>query len=146
MREHDVNMHTLPNDADQLHFRSFDSRTQTHSNNLCVDRLNFQFRSNIENQAQSQSQTRQTVVAKPDTYNWSSEIKALQLAASLRGSARSVLSVLTDLRPHQLEDYYELKFVFQTRFEPKNQTEMYRAKLNDRYRRRDESPSELAQI
>lgn len=131
-------MHTLPNDVDQSHFRSFDSRTQTHSNNVCVDRPNFQFRSNSENQPQAQTKTRQTVIAKPDTYdgrssrtdlitqfeivcrlnNWSSEIKALQLAACFRGTARSVL---TDLRPHQLDDYYEL-FVLQTRFEPKNQT------------------------
>ena len=50
--EHDVNMHTLPNDVDQSHFRSFDPRTQTHSNNVCLDRSSdFQFRSNIENQA-----------------------------------------------------------------------------------------------
>lgn len=155
-------MHTLPNDVDQSHFRSFDSRTQTHSNNVCVDRPNFQFRSNSENQPQAQTKTRQTVIAKPDTYdgrsswtdfitqfeivcrlnNWSSEIKALQLAACLRGTARSVL---TDLRPHQLDDYYELKFVLQTRFEPKNQTKMYRAEMNSRYQRRDESISELAQ-
>lgn len=156
-------MHTLPNDVDQSHFRSFDSRTQTHSNNVCVDRPNFQFRSNSENQPQAQTKTRQTVIAKPDTYdgrsswtdfitqfeivcrlnNWSSEIKALQLAACLRGTARSVL---TDLRPHQLDYYYELKFVLQTRFEPKNQTKMYRAEMNSRYQRRDESISELAKI
>lgn len=158
--ENDVNMHTLTNDADQSHIRSFDARTQTHSNNVCVYRPIFQFRS--KNQAQSQTQTRQTTVAKPDTYdgrsswtdfitqfeivcrlnNWSSEIKALQLAACLRGTARSVL---TDLRPHQLDDYYELKFVLQTRFEPKNQTEMSRAEMNSRYQRKDESLSELAQ-
>lgn len=60
----------------------------------------------------------------------------------MRGTARSVL---TDIRPHQLDDYYELKFVLQTRFGPKNQTEMYRAEMNSRYRSRDERLSELAQ-
>ena len=154
------NRHTLrSSDANQSQFCSFDSRTPVHPH-IVLDRTpDFNpYRPNYENQ----NQTRQTVRAKPDTYdgrsswtdfitqfeivcrlnNWSSEIKALQLAACLRGSARSVL---TDLRPHQLDDYYELKFVLQTRFEPKNQTEMYRAELNSRYRKRDESLPELAQ-
>lgn len=65
VNENDVNMHTLPNDADQSHIRSLDSQTQTHSNNVCVDRPIFQFRSNIKNEAQSQTQTRQTAFAKP---------------------------------------------------------------------------------
>lgn len=48
--------------------------------------------------------------------DWHDDVKALELATSLRGTARSVL---TDLKPHQLNHYVELKHALKFRFEPK---------------------------
>lgn len=171
LSEPDHYTHTLPCDAEPVPVPS----SGHVSSNRRTDRLpyfdNFQCRPEVRDDIghdrfnpDPTPYNQQSVVckAKPDTYDgrstwtdfithfeivcslnkWPSEIKALQLAASLRGTARSVL---TDLRPRQLENYHELKDALQTRFEPKNQTEMYRAQMNGRYRKRNESLSELAQ-
>ena len=168
LSEPDHHAHTLPCDIEPLPVRS----SGHISANRQSDRLLYQSRPEVRddifhdrfNSDPVRYNQPSTVVckAKPDTYDgrsswtdfithfeivcslnkWSSEIRALQLAASLRGAARSVL---TDLKPRQLENYHELKDALRTRFEPRNQTEMYRAQMNGRYRKRNESLSELAQ-
>jgi hypothetical protein len=156
----------MSNDADQSHYRSSDPHEHRYiKKNLYLDKpSDFHFRPNLKtklkfrlNRTLEQNLTHddrsswtdfitQFQIVRLDNSYWSCAIKALQLAACLRGSARSVL---TDLRPHQLDHYnelkYKLKFILQTRFEPKNQTDIQRAELDSRYRKRNESLSELAQ-
>ena len=74
--------------------------------------------------------------------NWPDDVKALKLATSLRGSARCIIS---DLKPEQLENYSELLTLLKNRFEPKTQSEMYRAQMNARIRTNGESLTDLAQ-
>ena len=73
---------------------------------------------------------------------WDNSVKAMELATSLRGAAQSILS---DLRPEQRRDYDHLVSVLTARFEPINQTELYRAQIKGRLRKKSESVQELAQ-
>lgn len=76
-----------------------------------------------------------------DLNRWDEEMKAMELATSLRGAAQTVLS---DLRPEQRRDYHQLVCALTARFEPTNQTELYRAQIKSRLRRKSESVQELA--
>lgn len=73
---------------------------------------------------------------------WTDEVKALELATSLRGSA---LSVLSDLRPEYRYSFRHLVSALSARFEPENQTEIYKTQLKCRIRRKNESITELMQ-
>ena len=69
-------------------------------------------------------------------------MKAMELATSLRGAAQSILS---NLRPEQRRDYNHLVSVLKARFEPVNQTDLYRAQVKARLGNKSESVQELAQ-
>ena len=73
---------------------------------------------------------------------WDSVSMASELAASLRGPA---VTILSDLQPSERRDYKELVFALKARFEPENQTQLYRALLKTRLRKTDESLPALAQ-
>ena len=73
---------------------------------------------------------------------WDETTKAMELATSLRGAAQSILG---DLRPAQYKDYEYLVSVLTDRFEPLNQTELYRAQIKGRLRKKSETVQELAQ-
>jgi hypothetical protein len=73
---------------------------------------------------------------------WDNRTKALELATNLRGTAQGVLS---DLRPEYRMDYTHLVLALQSRFEPKNRAEMYRAQIKSRIRKQREAMTELAQ-
>ena len=60
---------------------------------------------------------------------WDDTVKAMALATSLREAAKSILS---DLRPQQRRSYDHLVSVLTARFEPVNQTELYRAQIKGR--------------
>ncbi|KAK3728348.1 hypothetical protein QZH41_002179 [Actinostola sp. cb2023] len=73
---------------------------------------------------------------------WDSVTKATYLAVSLSGPAREVLG---DLTVSQRKDFTALTTALSTRFGTENRTEIYRASLRTRTRRKDESLPELAQ-
>ena len=73
---------------------------------------------------------------------WDDTVKAMELATSLRGAAQSILS---DLRPEQRRSYEYLVSALTARFEPINKTELYRAQIKSRLRKKSESVQELAQ-
>ena len=77
-----------------------------------------------------------------DYYNWNNYDKALQLATHLRGTAQGVLS---DLSQTQRTDFMSLTAALAARFEPIQQSELYRAKIKSRLRRKNEPIVELAQ-
>ena len=62
---------------------------------------------------------------------WNSPSMALELAASLRGPAQAVL---TDLEPHERKNYTLLSTALRDRFQPENQTALYRVQLKNRMR------------
>ena len=72
---------------------------------------------------------------------WDERTKAMELATSLRGAAQTVLS---DLRPEQRTDFNQLISALTARFEPTNQTELYRAQIKGRLRKKSETVQELA--
>ena len=73
---------------------------------------------------------------------WDDFSKAMELATSLRGAAQGILS---DMRPELRTNYTYLVAALTSRFEPTNQTELYRAQMKSRLRRKSESVQELAQ-
>ena len=73
---------------------------------------------------------------------WDNCTKAIYLAASLQGSARATLG---DLDPRKRKDFSALIEALESRFGSKHQTEMYRAQLRCRTRKRDETLPQLAQ-
>ena len=77
-----------------------------------------------------------------DYYHWSDYDKALQLAIHLRGTAQGVLG---DLSQEQRTNFISLTSALAARFEPVQQSELYRAKLKSRVRRKGEPIVELAQ-
>ena len=77
-----------------------------------------------------------------DLNRWPENIKALELAASLRGVAQGVLS---DLPADQRKHYTSLVNRLTARFEPENQSDIYRARLKTRIRKKDEDLGTLAQ-
>ncbi|MCG7879154.1 MAG: hypothetical protein N0C90_22890, partial [Candidatus Thiodiazotropha endolucinida] len=76
-----------------------------------------------------------------DLNGWDENTKAMELATSLRGEAQTILS---DLRPEQRRDFTQLVSALTARFEPTNQTELYRAQIKSRLRKKSESVQELA--
>ena len=77
-----------------------------------------------------------------DLNRWGVQEKASYLAVSLRGSA---LTVLTNLPAGQRRDYDALTKALQNRFGTGHQTELNRAKLRGRVRRREETLPALAE-
>ena len=73
---------------------------------------------------------------------WDDTAKAVYLAASLRGSAQSVLG---DLDGTRRRNYTALTAALGQRFGPENQTELFRVQLKNRVRKREETLPELAQ-
>jgi hypothetical protein len=73
---------------------------------------------------------------------WDEQTMALELATSLRAAAQGVLG---DLRPDHRRSWTHLVSALTDRFEPDNQSELYRAQIKNRLRRRGEPLSELAQ-
>jgi len=73
---------------------------------------------------------------------WDGRTKAIYLAASLQGQARATLG---DLDPSKRKDFSALVEALESRFGSKHQTEMYRAQLRCRTRKRDETLPQLAQ-
>jgi hypothetical protein len=73
---------------------------------------------------------------------WNYETKSLYLAGSLKGDARTLLTELSSL---QRRDYDRLVHILTLRFGSLNRAEIYKANLQTRVKRRDESISELAQ-
>ena len=73
---------------------------------------------------------------------WDNTTCALELATSLSGQA---LAVLTDIEPCQRENYGTLVNALLTRFEPDNQSEVFRAQLKCRVRKQGEGLAELGQ-
>ena len=72
----------------------------------------------------------------------SSQTKALHLASSLTGSARSLLS---ELDYEHSRNVSELVTALQSRFGTVNKTELYRAQLKNRLSQKGETIPELAQ-
>lgn len=77
-----------------------------------------------------------------DLHQWDYRTKSLYLASSLIGNARALLSELSDI---QRRDFDSLVAILNRRFGSVERSEMFRAKLKNRTRSRDESLSELAQ-
>ena len=73
---------------------------------------------------------------------WNDTTKAMELATSLKGPA---VSILTDLEPEHRRDYGRLVSALTARFEPDNQSEVFRAQLKGKRRRGQEALAELAQ-
>lgn len=73
---------------------------------------------------------------------WNNTMQAYKLATSLRGDAQTVLS---DISPEMRRDYTQLLNVLSSRFEPRNQSELYRAKMKNKMRKRNEKLRDLAQ-
>lgn len=74
--------------------------------------------------------------------NWSYGAKSLYLAGCLKGDARALLS---ELPPIERRDYNSLVQRLNLRFGSVNRAEIFKATLQTRIKRRDESISELAQ-
>ena len=73
---------------------------------------------------------------------WDNTTCALELATSLSGQA---LAMLTDIEPSQRQDYDTLVNALLTRFEPDNQSEVFRSQLKCRVRKQGEGLAELGQ-
>ena len=73
---------------------------------------------------------------------WTQEEKAMELATSLRGAA---VAILSDLGVQDREDYNCLVSALAARFEPTNQSEIFRSQVKSRVREKGESLPELAQ-
>ena len=65
----------------------------------------------------------------------------MYLDSSLKGAARSILS---DLNQEERRDFSKLKLALSRKFGSEYKAEMYRAKLQSRYRLKSETISELA--
>lgn len=72
---------------------------------------------------------------------WDNLTKSYELATSLKGDAQTVLS---DISPNMRRNYQQLVNVLGSRFEPRNQSELYRAKLKNKVRKRGEKLEDLA--
>ena len=66
-----------------------------------------------------------------DNYRWAEYDKALQLATHFRGTAQGVLA---DLNQDQRTNFVSLTSTLAARFEPVQQSELYRAKIKSRVR------------
>ena len=77
-----------------------------------------------------------------DLNGWNAPTRALELATSLRGQAQAILS---DLSALERSDFDKLVTALIGRFEPENQSEVFRAQLKGRQRKRGEALTELCQ-
>ncbi|CAG2220538.1 unnamed protein product [Mytilus edulis] len=73
---------------------------------------------------------------------WNYVTKSLYLAGSLKGDARTLLS---ELSPMERKDYQSLVQILNLRFGSMNRAEIFKANLQTRVKRKEESISELAQ-
>ena len=73
---------------------------------------------------------------------WSYQIKALYLASSLTGSARSLLSELSEV---QKRDFNSLVEILRTRYGTKNKAEIFRSQLKSLTRQKGQSITDLVQ-
>ena len=73
---------------------------------------------------------------------WDESQKAMELATSLEGSARSILA---DLKPEHRLDFKSLIDKLTQRFEPEGQVGIYQSQLLSRKRKRNETIPELVQ-
>lgn len=73
--------------------------------------------------------------------NWNKRRSALELAASLNGAARELLS---DLAPYERTDFDILVTALKNRFEPDSQQDVYRFQLKQKLRQKGESLPDLA--
>ncbi|CAC5423343.1 unnamed protein product [Mytilus coruscus] len=74
--------------------------------------------------------------------SWNYVTKSLYLAGSLKGDARTLL---TELSPMERTDYQSLVRILNLRFGSMNRAEIFKANLQTRVKRKEESISELAQ-
>jgi hypothetical protein len=72
---------------------------------------------------------------------WSNDVKALYLAGCLNGSARSVLN---DMDPQDRYNYGKLDEALRERFGTDDQSELFKAKLRNRVKNKEETLQELA--
>jgi hypothetical protein len=72
---------------------------------------------------------------------WPGNVKALYLAGCLSGSARSVLN---DMEPQDRYDYVKLDEALRERFGTDDQSELFKAKLRNRIKTKEETLQELA--
>ena len=77
-----------------------------------------------------------------DLNEWNNRQKAQYLSVSLRGAACQLLRTLTPLKR---QNYRELVNALSRRFNPENQTELFRAELRNFQRKGSQSLPELAQ-
>ena len=73
---------------------------------------------------------------------WDDRTKAFELALSLRDDAQVTLS---DLKPQERKNYSSIVTALTSRFEPEDQSELFRSELKSRFRRKDEPLTEFAQ-
>ena len=73
---------------------------------------------------------------------WDDRTKAFELALSLRDDAQVTLS---DLKPQERKNYSSIVTALTSRFEPEDQSELFRSELRSRFRRKDEPLTEFAQ-
>ena len=73
--------------------------------------------------------------------NWSYKPKSLYLASSLTGSARSLLTELTEFQKRDFDSLVEL---LRTRYGTRNKAEIYRSQLKSIHKHNDQSIPELA--
>lgn len=74
---------------------------------------------------------------------WDSCTKAIYLAASLQGPARAILG---NLDSNKRKDFSALIEALESRFGSKHQSEMYRAQLRCRTKKREQTLPELSQV
>ncbi|KAJ8019181.1 hypothetical protein HOLleu_42404 [Holothuria leucospilota] len=77
-----------------------------------------------------------------ELHRWSGGVKAMCLAASLRGDAQAILA---DLEAEKRRNYTDLVDALSSRFGPARQTELRRIQLRNRSRKKGETIPELAQ-
>lgn len=73
---------------------------------------------------------------------WNDRTKAFELALSLRDDAQVTLS---DLKPEERKNFKSIVAALTSRFEPEDQSELYRSELKNRFRKKDEPLTEFAQ-
>ena len=72
---------------------------------------------------------------------WDDKTKAFELALSLRDDAQVTLS---DLKPRERKNFKSIVTALTSRFEPEDQSELFRSELKSRFRKKDEPLTEFA--
>ena len=73
---------------------------------------------------------------------WDDRTKAFELTLSLRDDAQVTLS---DLKPEERKNFKSIVAALTSRFEPEDQSELYRSELKNSFRKKDEPLTEFAQ-